>query len=164
MRRGLVARLVAAGLSATLLWLVVSRVGGFLLTVEAASISSVLGLLGVEHLRVANTIYIWRNGEPLGFRIEWHCSGFLTYTMFLVLVLFLANGLREKLFWLLLGFLVIFAVNILRILLVIAATLWAGLEEAALIHSIVAPLLLLTTLIILGFEVVMSALSHAQRQ
>jgi archaeosortase family protein ArtF len=159
----LVARTITALLTMLLVWIILGHVGGLLLELEAASTSSVLSLLGIDHVRLGDTIYIRYAGETVGFRIEWHCSGLVTYTLFTVLVVVIPLGAIRRLYWLLLGFFVIYFVNVLRILLIIIVARMAGVEKAALIHSVAAPILLFGTLIYLSVEVLRNSLWRARK-
>lgn len=147
---GRLAGRAAAALAATVLvWAAAGLAGDRPLEVEAASLSAILDLAGVSHVRVGRTIYIIRGGEVVGLRIDWHCSGLVSYTIFLAASLLLPMRPWRRLYWLTAGFLVIYLANILRILLVAAAAEKLGVEAAASMHSIAGPLLLLGSVALL---------------
>lgn len=153
-------RVLIAVVAALLLWVLLGSVGSLLLKLEAASVSSVLSLLGVDNIRLGNTVYVEMDDRAIGFRVEWHCSGLATYTILLVFVLLVPLGLRRKLYWLLLGFLVVYLVNILRMVAIIAVAELVGAEKAMEVHGVVAPLLLVGVLMAFGIVVLHDALQH----
>lgn len=148
----IVLRLVVA-LVVTVAVIVILRyvVGDKLLVVEAASVSVLLKLFGLHYLRVRDTIYVPARSDIVGFRIEWHCSGIVSLILYLVTMTLIPMKPGRRLVMLLVGIPVIYLVNIARIALVVLAARHVSLATAAMIHSIVGPILLLGTIALLVF-------------
>ena len=164
MKSPLLTRIIMGVLIALALWSILSLIGTVILELEASSIEGVLTIVGVDSLRIKNVVYVESRGETVGFRIEWHCSGFITFTLFLALVFLIPLNLRRRAYWLLIGFLIIYFINILRILLIIALARLGGVDRALTVHGFAAPALLLSILIYLGVEVLRDSLSYARRE
>lgn len=136
-------RVAIAAAVALLLWSIASLYGEKLLVAEAASLSAILNVLGVEHVRLGRTIYLRYMGEVAGFRIEWHCSGLVSYTIFFILSILLPMRLRKRIYWLVVGFFILYLANVLRILVVLLVFTRWGLDVTARAHMLVGPILLL---------------------
>ena len=136
-------RTAMATVATLLLWSVATLYGDRLLVTEAASLSTILNVLGVKHVRLSRTIYFHYMGEVVGFRIEWHCSGLVSYTIFLVFSILLPMRLQRRIYWLVVGFLILYLANVLRILVVLLVFTQWGLGAAIRVHILVGPILLL---------------------
>ena len=158
----LATRIVMGMSAAVVLWITLNMFGSSILRLEAISTSIALDLLGINHLRVGDTIYIRSMGETIGFRIEWHCSGFITYTLLLIILFVVPLNIKRKMYWTLLGFLVIYLVNILRIMLIILIAKARSVEEALAIHSFMGPLMLVSTLVYLSLETLWDTLRYTR--
>ena len=136
-------RVAIATAVALLLWTVATLHGERLLVTVAASLSAILNVLGVECVRLGRTIYFHYMDEVAGFRIEWHCSGLVSYTIFLIFSILLPMRLRRRIYWLVVGFLVLYLANVLRMLVVLLVFTQWGLDAAIRVHILAGPILLL---------------------
>jgi len=126
--------------------------GDSLLVVEASSISQVLRLFGVQHVRIGRVIYVPAPQGVVGFSIEWHCSGFVTLMFYLLLLLLVPISSPRRLLFIALGVPAIYLLNAVRIALVVAAANILSVSAAAAIHAFVGPLILVGSVALLAFS------------
>jgi len=142
--------------------------GDSLLVVEASSISQILRLFGVQHVRMGKVIYVPAPQSVVGFSIEWHCSGFVTLMFYTLLLLLVPISSSRCLLFIALGFPAIYLLNAARIALVIAAADTLGVSVATAIHTFVGPLILVGSAVLLAFsalreEIAERRLSHVSQ-
>ncbi|HID41712.1 MAG TPA: hypothetical protein EYP33_06125 [Pyrodictium sp.] len=156
-------RAALAAALALLLWITASLYGEKLLVAEAASLSLILDALNVEHVRIGRTIYIHYMGETIGFQVEWHCSGLVSYTMLLIPSILLPIRLRRRIYWLMTGFFVLYFANVLRMLIILLTFTQWGLDAAMHVHILAGPILLLGSVAVLLALQVTELVKGAQR-
>jgi len=142
--------------------------GDSLLVVEASSISQILRLFGVQHVRIGRVIYVPAPQGAVGFSIEWHCSGFVTLMFYTLLLLLVPISSSRRLLFIALGFPAIYFLNAVRIALVVAAANVLSVAAAAAIHTFVGPLILVGSAVLLAFsalreEIAERRLNHASQ-
>jgi len=125
--------------------------GDRILVVEASSISQVLDLIGVQHVRIRNIIYTQTPRGLTGFSIEWHCSGFVTLMLYILLLLLIPISSLRRSLYIALGFPAIYALNVARIALVIVVANAFGADSAVAIHTFAGPLILVGFVFLLAF-------------
>jgi len=142
--------------------------GDSLLVVEASSISQILSVFGVQHVRIGRVIYVPAPQGAVGFSIEWHCSGFVTLMFYTLLLLLVPISSSRRLLFIALGLPAIYFLNAARIAMVIVAADILGVAAAAAIHTFVGPLILVGSAVLLAFsalreEIAERGLSHASQ-
>jgi len=125
--------------------------GDAMLVVEASSISQILNLMGVQHVRIRNVIYVPTPYGLTGFSIEWHCSGFVTLMFYILLLLLIPISSSRRFIFTALGFPAIYALNVARIVLVVVVANALGIDYAASIHTFAGPLILVGSVFLLTF-------------
>jgi len=111
-----------------------------LLEAEASNLALTLRLLGIHTLRIGRTVYLEGPEGTAGFRIEWHCSGLVMYTVFIsAATVLLAHRPRRLLHWMLTGFLALYMVNILRMTMILLTYRVLGASAAVDVHTWAAP-------------------------
>jgi len=143
--------------------------GDYLLVVEASSISQILSVFGVQHVRMGRVVYAPTPQGAVGFSVEWHCSGFVTLMFYTLLLLLVPISPPRRLLFIALGFPAIYLLNTARIALVIAAAKILSVSAATAIHTFVGPLILVGFAVLLAFsalreEVAERRLSHASQR
>jgi len=126
--------------------------GDYILVVEASSISQVLRIFGVQHVRIGKVVYVPAPQGVVGFSIEWHCSGFVTLMFYTLLLLLIPISSSRRLLFTALGFPAIYFLNTARIALVIAAADILGVSAATAVHTFVGPLVLVGSAVLLAFS------------
>lgn len=139
-----------------------------ILVVEASSISQVLKFAGIQHVRLGNIIYVSAPHGLIGFSIEWHCSGFVTLMLYLLLLALIPISYSRRLTFIALGFPTIYMLNAIRVALVIAVAKAFNADVAAAIHTFVGPLILAGFVVLLAFtalreEITEGRLPHASQ-
>jgi len=144
-------------------------IGDYILVVEASSISQILSVFGVQHVRMGKVIYVPTPQGAVGFSVEWHCSGFVTLMFYILLLLLVPISSSRRLLFIALGFPAIYLLNAARIALVIAAAKILSVSAATTIHAFVGPLILVGSAVLLAFsalreEVAERRLRHASQR
>jgi len=125
--------------------------GDTILVVEASSVSQFLNLMGVQHVRINNIIYVPTPHGLIGISIEWHCSGFVTLMFYILLLLFIPISSSRRSIFIALGIPTIYALNVVRIVLIIVVANAFGIGSAVATHSFVGPLILVGFVFLLAF-------------
>ena len=99
-------------------------------------------------------VYITNTGNPVVMSIDYECSGIIETCAFVALVVFFPMYQRkEKVFYAVFGVLYIYAINVLRLVVVIIIVHFGGGETFFLAHSVIGRLLFYVLVIALYYNV-----------
>lgn len=99
-------------------------------------------------------VYITNTGNPVVMSIDYECSGIIETCAFVGLVVFFPMYQRkEKVFYAVFGVLYIYAINVLRLVVVIIIVHFGGGETFFLAHSVIGRLLFYVLVIALYYNV-----------